>query len=310
MPPFADAQANPPTGYRSIWLWLALVTIGIGWGATSPLSKLAMSTGHHPIGVSFWHITLATSMVTAILLISGGRLPLDRRHLVFFFICGVLGRALPNSLNYAAFAHLPVGVVVLVDGGAPMATLLIALVIKSEQVDIRRLIGLGLGASAIMMILLPRTSLPSPDQTIWVALPIAATLSYAAQSNYIATAKPPDCNALTMICGMSWGALIVLTPIVAAYDAWIVVERVGAPEFAIAAGSILNLGAYFGFVWLIGQAGPVFASQIGYIITGSGIVLGIIVYGERHSVWIWLALMLMFVGLALVKPKQQRDTLS
>jgi len=35
-----------------------------------------------------------------------------------------------------------------------------------------------------------------------------------------------------------------------------------------------------------------------------GVVLGMIVYGERHSPWIWAALALMFTGLALVKPKR------
>jgi drug/metabolite transporter (DMT)-like permease len=64
------------------------------------------------------------------------------------------------------------------------------------------------------------------------------------------------------------------------------------------------MGAYFGFIWLIGQAGPVFASQVGYVVTGSGVVLGMIVYGERHSPWIWAALALMFAGLALVKPRR------
>jgi drug/metabolite transporter (DMT)-like permease len=48
----------------------------------------------------------------------------------------------------------------------------------------------------------------------------------------------------------------------------------------------------------------VFTSQISYFVTGSGVVLGMIFYGERHSPWIWAALALMFAGLALVKPKR------
>ena len=35
----------------------------------------------------------------------------------------------------------------------------------------------------------------------------------------------------------------------------------------------------------------------GYVVTGSGVVLGMIFYGERHSPWIWAAL-------ALVKPRR------
>jgi drug/metabolite transporter (DMT)-like permease len=65
------------------------------------------------------------------------------------------------------------------------------------------------------------------------------------------------------------------------------------------------MGAYFGFIWLIGHAGPVFASQVGYVVTASGVLLGMAIYDERHSAWVWAALALMFAGLALVKPRQR-----
>ncbi len=293
------------TDRRSLRLWLALVSIGVCWGMAGSLSKLAMSTGHHPLGVAFCNITLGVILTTAALLILRCRLPLTRRHLVFYLCCGLLGRALPSSLNYAAFAHLPVGVVVLINATAPMATFLLALAIRIEAIDIRRLIGLGLGISAIMLIVLPKTSLPAPDQATWIALPVIVSLCYAAESIYIATAKPPDCSALTMMCGVTWGAFFVLAPITFVWDAWPEVETLGSPEVAIAAGATLHLAAYFGFVWLIGRTGPVFASQVGYIVTGSGVLIGIIAYHERHSAWVWMALALMIAGLSLVRPRHK-----
>ena len=78
-------------------------------------------------------------------ILARGRLPLSARHLVFYLSCGLFGRALPSSLSYAAFAHLPVGVVVMIIATTPMLTFLIALTIRIETIDIRRLIGLGLG---------------------------------------------------------------------------------------------------------------------------------------------------------------------
>ena len=47
-----------------------------------------------------------------------------------------------------------------------------------------------------------------------------------------------------------------------------------------------------------------FASQIAYVVTGSGVALGMLIYDERHSPWVWAALALMFAGLALVRPKR------
>ncbi len=92
--------ASPPTipaAHRPALLWLVLIVVGIGWGVTGPFSKLAVSTGNHPIGVTFWNTVIGTVVLTTVLLLSGRRLPLDRRHLVFFLICGLLGTALPNT---------------------------------------------------------------------------------------------------------------------------------------------------------------------------------------------------------------------
>ena len=53
-------------------------------------------------------------------------------------------------------------------------------------------------------------------------------------------------------------------------------------------------------------SGPVFASQVGYIVTATGVLLGMAFYDERHSIWVWAALALMMVGLSLVKPEERR----
>lgn len=295
---------STPAQHRPALLWLVLIVVGIGWGVTGPFSKLAVSTGNHPIGVTFWNTVIGTVVLTTVLLLSGRRLPLDRRHLVFFLICGLLGTALPNSLSYTAYQHLPIGVMSIIIALVPMATLLLALPLGIERRDPRRLAGLGLGTIAVALIVLPEASLPDPGQAAWVTLPIIVSLAYAAENIYIAAARPAGVDAMTILCGLFWGALILLAPAVVAADAWIDITRLGPPELAIFVISTLHMGAYFGFIWLIGQAGPVFASQVAYVVTGSGVILGMIVYAERHSPWIWAALALMFAGLALVKPKR------
>jgi drug/metabolite transporter (DMT)-like permease len=296
--------APDPTAHRPALLWLVLITLGIAWGVTGPISKLAVSTGNHPIGMAFWGTATGTVVLTAILLASGRRLPLERRHLVFFLVCGLLGTALPNSLFYVAFRHLPIGVISITTALGPMATLLLALSLGLERPEFRRLAGLGLGVMAVGLIALPEASLPAPGQAVWVALPVIVALSYATENIYLAAARPAGVDALTVLCGLYWGALILLTPLVLVLDAWVDITRLGPPEQAIFANSALHLCAYFAFIWLIGQAGPVFASQISYVVTGSGVALGMLIYGERHSPWIWAALALMFAGLALVKPKR------
>ncbi|HSF96077.1 MAG TPA: DMT family transporter [Thermohalobaculum sp.] len=298
-------QTTPETSAPRAFLpWLVLIVIGLAWGSTGPFSKLAVSTGNHPIGVTFWNTAIAALVLTAALFATGRRLPVTRRHIGFFLVCGLLGTALPNTLSYTAYRHLPIGIMVMVISLVPMATLIIALPLRIERPEPLRLAGVALGTAALLMITLPDSSLPDPALAVWVLLPVIVTLSYAAENIYIAAARPPDCDTLAVMSGLSLGALAFLVPMMLAADAWVDISRLGPPEQAILYTSAVHIVAYFGFVWLIANAGPVFAAQVAYLVTGSGVTLGMIFYGERHSAWVWGALVLMFAGLALVKPRR------
>lgn len=101
-------------------------------------------------------------------------------------------------------------------------------------------------------------------------------------------------------------AMLVTAPLVVATGsflplAWPPTEV----EFAVVILTICNIVAYGLFVSLISFAGAVFAAQVGYIVTLSGIVWGMLIYGEAHSLWIWGALLALMIGLALVKPRNE-----
>jgi drug/metabolite transporter (DMT)-like permease len=54
------------------------------------------------------------------------------------------------------------------------------------------------------------------------------------------------------------------------------------------------------FIASIRRAGPVFTSQTAYLITFSGVIWGVLLLDERHSPWIWSAMLVMCAGVALV----------
>ena len=49
--------------------------------------------------------------------------------------------------------------------------------------------------------------------------------------------------------------------------------------------------------------GPTFAAQAAYLVTLAGVMWGIVIFGEEHSVWIWWALVIMMAALFLVQPR-------
>ena len=56
---------------------------------------------------------------------------------------------------------------------------------------------------------------------------------------------------------------------------------------------------------LIRIAGPTYMSQANFLSVGFGVLFGIVLFGERHSGFVWAAMGLMLAGVALVnwKPK-------
>jgi drug/metabolite transporter (DMT)-like permease len=76
----------------------------------------------------------------------------------------------------------------------------------------------------------------------------------------------------------------------------------GAAEWAVLLSGMLNAVAYAGYVWLVGRAGSVYASQIAYLVTGFGVLWSMALLGERYSAWVWAAFGLMLAGVALVQP--------
>lgn len=303
MGPQSDSPDKKVARRPAVLMWIALIAIGVFWAATSPLSKVSVSTGYHPVPLTLWNTIISVIVLTPLLYLKKGRLPLDRRHVLFFLGCGLLGTAFPNSLSYEAYRHLPIGVISIVYASIPMTTLVVALLLRMERIDLRRLGGLALGGGAVALIAIPEASLPDPEQAIWVLVPVMVAISYAAENIYMAKARPEGCDALTVLTGLSWGALFLLIPTLLVTGEDFLPKEASLVEGAVVANTGLHLLAYFGFIWLIGHAGPVFASQVGYVVTGMGVLFGMIFFGESHSLWVWAALALMLGGVSLVKPR-------
>ncbi len=155
------------------------------------------------------------------------------------------------------------------------------------------------------MIILPDTSLPNPGMVGWVFVALIAPLAYAGENIYIALRRPADSNPYALLCGMLTAASLLLLPVVLATGGWIPLESLdGEIIVMILALSMVNIVGYVTFIELIRMAGVLFAALMAYVVTISGVLWGVIIFGESHSAWIWAALALLFAGVALVNPRK------
>ncbi|MEM6384442.1 MAG: DMT family transporter [Pseudomonadota bacterium] len=298
--PTSHARSGSP---NSATLWVVLLGIGLAWGLSAPIGKHAVSSGHHALVVAFWNVATAALSVTAIAAVTKRRLVLTAATVRFFLVCGLLGRAAPITLAYIAFDRLPVGIVVILISTTPLLTLLTAALVKIDALDTRKLSGLLFGLIAVSAILMPGTGGDIGASPALLLVPLIIALSYALEGTFIKSQKPDALDPIGMVLGSTWAAVLMLLPIALFRTDWFIFSSLTSVELAVVGGAVLHLFGYLAFVWLIGQAGPVFTSQVGYIVTVAGVGFGVAFYGETYPISVWLALILLIAGLTLVRPR-------
>jgi len=292
--------------------WIILMIAGVPWGYTFILTITALTNGDHPFAIAYWQtITGVVLLIGLNLIRRKPLLPFDRFHIVFYLVCGLLGTSLPGVLYLYAAEHLQAGVLAIALATVPMMTFGLACALKLEAYATLRMIGLGLGCGAILMLTVPETGLPDPEAWPWVIVAIGAACCYALENVFLGKYLPEHDDPFLILTGMMLAGVILLTPIVFVSGTFFLpnwpLDTVGWSVFGMAAINVMSYGL---FILLIRLSGPVFASQMGYVVTIAGVAWGIAIFGESHSLWFWGALAAMLAGLTFVRPRKDDEVVA
>lgn len=281
-----------------------LIILGSIWGLTIPLTKIAVSSGYRPLGLIFWQLVFVAVALGVITVFRHIRPVVSRRTLRYFLAIALLGTIVPNSVSYTTAAQLPAGVLGIVIASVPMFALGIASILRIERPTLGRSMGVLLGVGAVILLSAPETSLPEPDKGAYVLVALIAPFCYGAEGNYIATRAPPSMDPMVTLLGAAIIGIVISAPLALATGSWIDLAKPWeSAEWALLLASLCHVVAYSGYIWLVGIAGAVFASQVSYVVTISAVFLSSLILGESYSGWVWWALVLMVAGLALVQPR-------
>jgi drug/metabolite transporter (DMT)-like permease len=286
---------------------LVLVGLGIGWGSTQALGKIAVSTGHGIFGLIFWQLAIAVAALGTIRALRGGPLRVTPRGLIMASAVALVGTLIPGTTFYISIARLPAGIMSILIATVPLLAFPIAVMLGLDRFGLRRVLGLLCGFAAMLLIALPEAALPAGAKAAWLVVAIVGPLCYALEGNIIARWGTGGLDPLETILLASCVALVVALPLMLATGQWIDPRPPwGAPEAALVAGALVNAVMYVGYVWLTRAAGPVFAAQTGYVVTLAGVGWAMLLLGERFAPAVWLAAALLLAGLALVRPREDR----
>ncbi len=281
-----------------------LLAMGVGWGMTQPLGKLAVSTGHQHFGLIFWQMVVGALVLAPFAFWGGRRIVLTAAALRFALVVAFIGTIVPNSTFYYSVAHLPAGVMSILISMVPLLSFPMALALGMDRFSAARLLGLLLGLTGVALIALPTGSLPDAAMVGWLPVALIGPMFYAIEGNFVARNGMAGMEAVQAMFLVSVLGAVIVGPLALGTGQFIDPRPPwGVAEAALVAASIVHSFAYSAYVWLAARAGAVFAAQTSYIVTGTGVVWAMVLLDERFSGWVWAALVVMLLGLFLVQPR-------
>jgi drug/metabolite transporter (DMT)-like permease len=295
------AQEAGVTNWKNIGL---LIVLGVGWGSTQPLGKIAASTGQGAFGLIFWQLVICVLVLGAISAVRGKGLVFTRPAFSFYTIVALLGTLIPNFTFYTSVATLPAGIMSILISTVPLMAFPMAMALRIDRFEVKRLIGLLLGLCGVALIALPQSSLPDRSMVAYLPVAMLGPFFYAMEGTYVARNGMAGMDPVQAMFGASVVGVVLCLPMVLISGQWFnPLATWGIAEEALLLSSVLHSMLYATYVGLAARAGAVFATQTSYIVTAAGLCWSMLILGERFPPTIWSALVVMLAGLALVQPR-------
>lgn len=291
---------------KTIKATLILTLLGFIWGSGYTLAKFAMTNGVPPLGYAFWQSLGPAVLLILINSIKNKSQLLKSAYWPYFFMCGLVGIAIPNTNMYFIASHIPAGLLAVLVNTVPLLVYPMALLSGQEKTDIWRFLSIIIGMAGILLIVGLNTS---GIYSIWTALALLSPLGFAACSIFISANQPKEMNVIDAATGMLLTASIILIPLVIQQNAFYplggeftLVKQVIVLEI------ILSTIGYLLFFFLIRLAGPVFYSLTGGVVAITGLFWGYLIFNEIPTRTQGLAIGLVLLAIFLLTWRQSTQT--
>ena len=280
---------------------LMLFVLGLSFAVVLVLNRVAAEGGVPFIPYVFWQSLGGCVILLILALTLSGVPPLSWKHIRVYMVTGSLNLTIPYLIFAFVAAKVPTGILGLGLSLVPVTIYMLALIFRLDSFRVIRFFGILLGFAGILFVLLPETSLPAPDMVGWVALGFVAPLCYALNAVCVAMLRPPEGDSVQLASGLMFTGSVAMLVLMAVTGEWWAFEgSFGDGHWATLVAMANNALSFYLIFELIKRAGPVFFSMVNYVATLAGIGLGIWVFSDAHSIWIWAALVLIGASLVMV----------
>ncbi|MHB0969781.1 MAG: DMT family transporter [Thermoanaerobaculia bacterium] len=272
-----------------------LIVLGAIWGASFLFMRIA-APEFGAAALVMLRVGIAAALLLPLLIVRRGTAPL-RTHLGWLFVPGIINSAIPFFLFGFAASQVTAGYSAILNATAPFWGALVAAVWLGDRLSRTAIVGLVLGFSGVVILVIGKTSFAPGAAAAAIAACLGATFCYGIGVNMVKRFLP-GVNPLATATGSLIAATIVLTPFGIARWPSAGVSR--GSWLAVIGLAVLCTGiALILYFRLIRGLRPARAITVTYLIPVFGMIWGRLVLGEPITVAMLAGTLVILLGVAL-----------
>ena len=291
--------------------YIGLISLGIVWGAFFVLSRFAGETEMTPM-VLVSYIVMAELPFFWLICWWRGRLPRVWRpaSMIFYLMAMTVGYFIPAVLELKAAPIIGAGLLTIFVSMTPMVTVVVAFMMRTEAKSLRKFVGVIIATLAVLpMMLSENMIMPKPEHAMTgftIALMVA--VCYGLYHNLVAKFWPEGEDSWQLATGETVAGLLVIVPFsLLIYGVEpLPLDHIRLP-IVFAGYLLLSMASIWLYFYILKAGGPVFASMAGFISLVAGVVLGMLIFGERHPPWVIFSMLAMIGATWLTTSSNQKD---
>jgi len=286
------------------------IAVGLVWGLTPALSRMASGAGANPLGLAVWVNAIAAAFCLSVAAYRRKLPRLGLSEFTFYFGWAILAGMLQRMTTFIVTEHVEAAMLSMIVTLQGFMVFSFSAVTGLERASPRRLLGLIVGLIGVTAVLLTRFDLAHASQSGWLLFAMLLPLLFAIEALVLDGKRPEHIDTFASVGIMMALSTLMLLPI--AYstgklmplDLHVVRLDVLVVLMGIVGASSLLLAFH-----LVSTAGAVFYSQSAYTMTIAGVVWGMLLLNEQLSAVAWVGFAIIVAGMYLVEPRAREGEL-
>lgn len=263
---------------------LLLVLLGGLWGLHIVFAKaIGAATAREALAVLALYISTAAVGLVLVAALRSRPFRPSAPIIRFFVVSSALGYVGPIFVELLAAPRIDATVLSLIAGATPIATVGIAVAAGRDRLSPALAAALAAGSAAALALLGPAAWAGGGGPVLWIAVAFLVPLLYGAGDVFIETNWPRGLDVYQVaageaVVGSGWVLLLSFAAGVRPSDVASIAGPAAWPTLGLIATALAATWLYFA---LINRAGAVFVSFASYVTIATGVLAGILAFGER-----------------------------